>query len=139
MKWPDEIDFQRDAPGSMDAIERSGELRAYLESSVSARIPAAVIYRAPEARPGETCILLENVNGEVILNELTGRGIKAGTLSPCAGRSEFDASFLARADIPHSLAMGSLLFSLDADNTEAEIDRFVEQLGLILKENYGTN
>jgi cysteine sulfinate desulfinase/cysteine desulfurase-like protein len=35
--------------------------------------------------------------------------------------------------------MGSLLFSLDADNTEAEIDRFVEQLGLILKENYGTN
>ncbi len=104
-----------------------------LEAGIVKRIASAEICRPNDGQPNAVYILFENRNGEVIFNELAKRGIKAATLSPCAGIERYKTSVLAEMRIPHSKAMGSIVFSLDSENTEDEVDFVIEKLDEIIK------
>jgi len=104
-----------------------------LEAGIVKCIASAEICRPHDGQPNAVYILFENRNGELIFNELAKRGIKAATLSPCAGIERYKTSVLAEMGIPHAKAMGSIVFSLDSDNTEDEVDFVIEKLVEIIK------
>ncbi|MBA3769816.1 MAG: hypothetical protein H0X08_04875 [Blastocatellia bacterium] len=104
-----------------------------LEARIVKRIASAEICYPHDGEPNAVYVLFENRNGEVILNELAKRGIKAATLSPCAGIERYKTSVLAEMGIPHAKAMGSIVFSLDSENTEDEVDFVIEKLDEIIK------
>jgi len=122
------IDFCRDnLPGLRPSLcDR-------LEAGIVKRIASAEICRPHDGQPNSVYVLFENRNGEVIFNELAKRGIKAATLTPCAGIERYTTSVLAQMGIPHAKAMGSIVFSLNSENIEDEVDVVIEKLDEIIK------
>lgn len=84
--------------------------------------------------PNTSSISFENINGEMVLDRLDGLGICVSTGSACNSAGHTASPVLAAMDIPYSLAMGSIRFSLSRFNTENEIDRVLDTLPHIISD-----
>jgi len=68
------------------------------------------------------------VEAESLLILLDAEGIAASAGSACASGSIEPSHVLTAMDVPESYALGTLRFSLGAENTAAEIDTVAEAL-----------
>jgi cysteine desulfurase len=110
-------------------------LRDKLESEILRRIPGATRNGAAEPRlPNTSNLAFEGVEAEGVLMLLDQAGICASSGSACTTGSLDPSHVLLAMGCGAALARGSLRFSLDRDNTEAEVDYVLERLpGIIAK------
>ncbi|HNQ91261.1 MAG TPA: cysteine desulfurase family protein [Verrucomicrobiota bacterium] len=109
--------------------EHTGRLQRRLWEGLKARVPY-VRLSGPEPGPERISTSL-NVSTEFIEGEgqllLCDRyGIAVASGSSCVSKSLKISHVLAAIGLDHALAQGNLILSLGKDNTEAEVDYFIE-------------
>lgn len=111
------------------------KLRDNLISGVMERVPETILNGDPEKRlPGNANFSFRYIEGESLLLKLSLAGFAASSGSACASASLDPSHVLLAIGLPHEIAHGSLRVSLGAENTEAEVDAFLEVLPKIVNE-----
>lgn len=119
---------------SQEVIYLKG-LRDKLENALLKSCPDARINGDVNSRlPNTTNISFEYVEGEAILLRLNEFGICASSGSACTSGSLEPSHVLRAMGVPATLIHGSIRFSLSRYNTEAEIDKVIEIMPLVIKE-----
>ena len=70
----------------------------------------------------------EGIEGESLLLLLDDQGIAASSGSACTSGSLDPSHVLLAIGLPHEVAHGSLRLTIDAGNTEEEIEYIIEKL-----------
>ena len=78
--------------------------------------------------PGTVNFCFEGIEGESLLLLLDAKGIAASSGSACTSGSLDPSHVLLALGLPHEIAHGSLRLSIDAYNTEAEIDHIIDSV-----------
>lgn len=78
-----------------------------------------------QRRPGIVNFCFEGIEGESLLLLLDAQGIAASSGSACTSGSLDPSHVLLALGLPHEVAHGSLRISLDAWNTEAEVEHIL--------------
>ena len=108
--------------------EKEIRLRDRLIQGLSA-IPHARLNGDPEKRlPGNVNFCFEGIEGESLLLLLDDQGIAASSGSACTSGSLDPSHVLLAIGLPHEVAHGSLRLTIDAGNTEEEIEYIIEKL-----------
>jgi cysteine desulfurase len=113
---------------------RVQNLRDRLESGILETVPATHLNGTSEPTkrlPNTSNLSFENTNGEVILARLNQAGVCVSTGSACNSKDHTASPVLTAMDVPYSLAMGSIRFSLGRLNSEEEVDevlRLIRQI-----------
>ena len=90
------------------------------------RIPHSALNGDPVNRlPGNVSFCFEGIEGESLLLLLDAAGICASSGSACTSGSLDPSHVLLAIGRPHEVAHGSLRLTIDAGNTEEEIDRII--------------
>jgi cysteine desulfurase len=121
----------------MAPMERVRALRDRLEFKILDACPNSRINGTtdPLLRLSNTSsISFENTNGEMILARLADLGVCVSTGSACNSDDHTASPVLQAMNIPYSLAMGAIRFSLGRFNTEEEVDYVLEVLPGIVAE-----
>lgn len=119
---------------SQEVIYLKG-LRDKLENALLKFCPDARINGDVNSRlPNTTNISFEYVEGEAILLRLNEFGICASSGSACTSGSLEPSHVLRAMGVPATLIHGSIRFSLSRYNTEAEVDKVIEIMPLVIKE-----
>ena len=101
-------------------------LREKLIAGLSA-IPHSRLNGDREKRvPGTVNFCFEGIEGEGLLLWLDAKGIAASSGSACTSGSLDPSHVLLALGLPHEIAHGSLRLSVDAKNTEEEIDHIIK-------------
>jgi cysteine desulfurase len=104
-------------------------LRAYLLENLPRRIEHVVLTGHPSRRlPGHASICVEFVEGEAMLLLLNAQGVGAASGSSCTSKMLKVSHVLLAMGFDHTLAQGSLLFSLGRQNSIEDIDYLLEVL-----------
>jgi cysteine desulfurase len=115
-------------------MSRVQNLRDRLESGILQTVPATHLNGTSEPTkrlPNTSNLSFENTNGEVILARLNQAGVCVSTGSACNSKDHTASPVLTAMDVPYSLAMGSIRFSLGRLNSEEEVDevlRLIRQI-----------
>lgn len=83
--------------------------------------------------PGNVNFCFEGVSGESLLLLLDSKGICASSGSACASGALDPSHVLLALGRPAEIAQGSLRLSLDASNTEEEIDYMLEEIPKVVE------
>lgn len=86
-----------------------------------------------ERLPGHASFCVEFIEGEAMLLMLAAKGIYGASGSACSSKALKASPILLSMGIPAQLAQGSVVFSLGKDNTEEEIDYFINEFPQIIK------
>ncbi len=86
-----------------------------------------------ERLPGIVSLCVEFVEGEALLLSLDDEGIAAASGSACTARTLKASHVLLAIGLPHAIAQSSLLLTLGKDNTEADVDYFLERFPPIVQ------
>lgn len=117
--------------------QHAGDVSAMRDRLIKglSQIPHCILNGSEENRlPGNVNFCFEDVSGESLLLLLDSRGICASSGSACAsGALEPSHVLLALGRTP-GIAQGSLRLSLDASNTESEIDYMLEAIPKVVKQ-----
>ncbi len=119
------------------AMETVRALRDKLEDEILRTIPDACLNgtRKREKRlPNTANISFPSLNGEAILAKLNDAGVCVSTGSACNAENHTASAVLQAMDVPYSVAMGAIRFSLGRYNTEKEVDFVLEILPKIIEE-----
>jgi len=81
-----------------------------------------------ERLPNIASLLVKGVEGESMLLQLDNLGFSVSTGSACSSGSLEASHVLLGIGVPQVIAHGSLRISLGRENTEADIDEFIEAL-----------
>jgi cysteine desulfurase len=104
-------------------------LRAYLLENLPRRIEHVVLTGHPSRRlPGHASICVEFVEGEAMLLFLNAQGVGAASGSSCTSKMLKVSHVLLAMGFDHTLAQGSLVFSLGRQNSIEDIDYLLEVL-----------
>ncbi|HOV80919.1 MAG TPA: aminotransferase class V-fold PLP-dependent enzyme, partial [Bacillota bacterium] len=76
--------------------------------------------------PNHASFCFDAVEGESLLYALNKKGIAASTGSACTSGSLEPSHVLLAMGVPHELAYGSLRLTLGKDNTEEDVNYFLE-------------
>lgn len=108
-------------------------LRDRLMSGLESAMTKIVVNGDRENRlPGNVHISVEAVEGESMLFSLAAKGIMVASGSSCADKALKASYVLTSTGLSHALANASVLFSLSFENTDAEVDRVLEELPPII-------
>lgn len=121
----------------LSEMERIRAMRDRLENEILKKTPNSRLNGTsdPAKRlPNTSSISFENANGEAILARLNDLGVCVSTGSACNSEDHSASPVLEAMNIPYSLAMGSIRFSLGRYNTEEEVDFVLETLHGIVEE-----
>lgn len=114
--------------------QRIKKLRDKILKEVTVKIPNTKINGDLEKRvPANINFRFKNVEGESILLMLDLEGFAVSTGSACASGSLKPSHVLLSMGIPQEESHGSLRITLGKGNTEAEVDKFLEILPVIIK------
>ena len=109
--------------------QRLIKMRDRLIGGVMTKIDNVVLNGHPELRlPGNANLSFEFIEGESMLLSLDLKGIAASSGSACTSGSLDPSHVLLAIGLSHEIAHGSLRLSLGIDNTEEEIDYFLDTL-----------
>ncbi|NLJ40329.1 MAG: cysteine desulfurase NifS [Clostridiales bacterium] len=109
--------------------QRLIKMRDRLIDGVMTKIDNVVLNGHPELRlPGNANLSFEFIEGESMLLSLDLKGIAASSGSACTSGSLDPSHVLLAIGLSHEIAHGSLRLSLGIDNTEEEIDYFLDTL-----------
>ncbi len=119
----------RAAEHRADTVAQCAALRDRLIARVMAAVPDVRLNGDPTERLANNANLgFRGVEAESLLILLDAEGIAASAGSACASGSIEPSHVLTAMDVPESYALGTLRFSLGAENTAAEIDTVAEAL-----------
>ncbi len=122
---------KKELPERMAHVKR---LRDKLVKETMARIENIYFTGHPEERlPGHASFCVEFIEGEAMLLMLAAKGIYGASGSACSSKALKASPILLSMGIPAQLAQGSVVFSLGKDNTEEEIDYFINEFPQIIK------
>ncbi|MCR5585035.1 MAG: cysteine desulfurase [Lachnospiraceae bacterium] len=114
------------------------ELRKYMTDRLFKEISGCVLNGREEGRiPGTLNVSVEGVAGESVLMRLSSLGICASTGSACTSRSGEPSHVLKAMGFDDRRCNSSLRFSLNEENTKAEIDETIEALKDIVNDFRG--
>ena len=117
----------------LGGIGREKMLRDKLEQSILSAIPNTVVNGDRHNRlPNTTNIGFKFIEGEAILLSLDDYGICASSGSACSSGSLEPSHVLRALGLPYSVLHGSIRFSLSRYTTEAEIERVLEVLPIVI-------
>lgn len=103
------------------------KLRDMLIEEVIGKISHVTLTGHPTKRiPGHASFCFRYIEGESMLLSLDMKGIAASSGSACTSGSLEPSHVLLAMDIPHEVAHGSIRLTLGRDNTEEDIDYFME-------------
>ncbi|UCF77854.1 MAG: cysteine desulfurase NifS [Candidatus Eiseniibacteriota bacterium] len=109
------------------AAERMKNLRDSLEVGIRERVNRVRFNGHPEKRlPGHASMCVEYVEGESMVLFLNMEGIAASSGSTCSSKALKSSHVLAAMGVPPAVAQGSLLLALGRENSQEEVDRFIE-------------
>jgi cysteine desulfurase len=98
------------------------EMRDYLVAGVLAGIPETIFTGHPGQRlPGHASFCFQGIEGEGLLFLLARQGIYVNTGSACASKALKVSPTLCALGLSPEVAQGSLVFTLNPDNTQAEL------------------
>lgn len=113
---------------------RMTALRDRLIKEVTTRIPNVRVTGHPVHRlPNHASFCFEYIEGESMLLSLDIKGFAASSGSACTSGSLEPSHVLLSMGIPHELAHGSIRITLGKDNTDADIDHFMEVMPPIVE------
>jgi len=108
---------------------RVSGLQRRLWEGLKSKVPYIKL-QGPEPGPGRLCsslnVSLEFVEGEGLLLMLDTQGVAIASGTSCASKALKISPVLQAIGCDHALAQGSVLMSLGASSTEAEIDAALE-------------
>jgi len=108
---------------------RLQQMRDGLASGISEGISRVTHTGHPSLRlPGHVSFCFEAVEGEALLFMLAQKGIYANTGSACASKALKISPVLAALSLPHEVAQGSVVFTLNRNNTQEEVNYVLEHL-----------
>ncbi len=97
-------------------------------------IEEVILNGHPEERlPGNVNVSFKYIEGESVLLSLDLEGIAASSGSACSSGSLEPSHVLSAIGLEHSLAHGSIRFSLGRGNTEADVDYVLEKMPSIIE------
>lgn len=109
-------------------------LRDKLIAGVMEKIPHVKLNGHPESRlPGNANFSFLYIEGESLLLNLDMKGIAASSGSACTSGSLDPSHVLLAMGLTHEVAHGSLRVTLGQDNTEEEVDYFLELIPEIVE------
>ncbi len=115
-------------------MARVSALRDRLINGILSSIPDTRLNGHPTLRlPGNCNVSIRYIEGESMLLNLDIKGIAASSGSACTSGSLDPSHVLLAIGLTHEVAHGSLRFSLNEENTEAEVDYVIEALGEVVK------
>jgi cysteine desulfurase len=104
-------------------------LRDRLEKGILERVERALVMGDPDTRlPNTTNIAFEFIEGEAILLLLNRAGIAASSGSACTSGSLEPSHVLRAMNVPYTCAHGAIRFSFSRENTEADVERVLQEL-----------
>jgi cysteine desulfurase len=105
------------------------KLRDLLVAGVQENVPHVFYTGHPKMRlPGHASFCFEGIEGESLVFKLSSQGIYANTGSACASKALKTSPVLGAIGINPEVAQGSLVFTLNRDNLEAEVRHVLEHL-----------
>ena len=107
------------------------KMRDRLETEILNKIPNSRLNGTSDSSvrlPNTSNISFENTNGETILAKLDQIGVCVSTGSACNSDEHTASPVLQAMNVPYSLAMGAIRFSLGRYNTEDEVDQVLAKL-----------
>ncbi len=109
-------------------------LRDRLQNALLERIPALEVNGkdAAERLPNTLNLAVHGIEGEAMLYELSRHGICASSGSACTSGSLDPSHVLKAMQVPFTAIHGSLRISLSRYNSDADIDRIIEILPVIV-------
>ena len=118
-----------EAAANMDSnAAKARALRDRLIAGLS-RIPHSALNGDAEKRlPGNVSFCFEGIEGESLLLLLDDAGICASSGSACTSGSLDPSHVILAIGRPHEIAHGSLRLTINAENTEEEIDYMIENV-----------
>lgn len=112
-----------------EASPRLAALRDRLIAGVMERVPEVELLGHPTSRlPGNACLSIAGVQGEPLVLQLDAYDIAASAGSACASSSHAPSHVITAMGYGSAAAHGSLRLTLGRENTDAEVDRFLEVL-----------
>lgn len=112
-----------------ERVGRLAPLRDRLLKELPHRIENVVLTGHPEGRlPGHASFCIEFIEGESMLMLLSSRGIAVSSGSACTSRALKASHVLIAIGLSHEMAQGSILLTLGIDNTDRDVDYFLEAL-----------
>lgn len=116
--------------GMNDRLKVLTSLRDRLLRELPERIERVIVTGAPapaeDRLPGHASFCVEFVEGEAMLMLLNMQGIAVSSGSACTSRALKASHVLIATGLPHEVAQGSVLFTLDISNTDEDIDYVLE-------------
>lgn len=104
------------------------KLRNYLKNKEK-----VTIFSSEGQAPHILCFGIEGIRGEVTVHALEEKNIYISTTSACSSRTlDVDSSTLHAMGIPKHIAETANRVSFSAENTEEEVDKFIEAFDEIL-------
>lgn len=104
-------------------------LRELLVAGITKRVAEVIYTGHPHQRlPGHASFCIEGIEGEALIFMLNRQGIYANTGSACASKALKTSPVLCAIGIRPDLAQGSIVFTLGADNREADVHYVLEHL-----------
>ncbi|MFZ7126879.1 MAG: cysteine desulfurase family protein [Desulfobacterales bacterium] len=114
--------------------EHTLTLKRKLLAEISRRIESIIINTHPEhSLPNLLSVSLQFIEGESVMLMLDDEGIAVSTRSACATGSLRASHVLTAIGLEHADAQGTLVLSFGKDNSEADIDRFLNALEKTVK------
>jgi len=104
---------------------------AKLHKRLIAGLPPSCKINGTNNNPCITNILLPNILGQTVMNHLSEKGIYVGLGSACASKASKNRTLLAMG-IQEKLTKNVLRVSLSSDNTEEDVDVFLQNLHAFL-------
>ena len=104
-------------------IKKVTSLRNSLIDGVLSSIEHSILTGHPEQRlPGNASFCIRFIEGEAMMAYLSAAGVAAASGSACTAKYLKSSHVLEAMGVPAELAQGSLLFTLGAENTAADVD-----------------
>ena len=117
---------QKELPAKIDHVRK---LRDRLVEGIHKKVEKVTYTGHPDKRlPGHASFCFEAIEGEALIFMLAQNGIYTNTGSACASKALKTSPVLGAIGLRADLAQGSTVFTIDAGNTEAEIDYVLEKL-----------
>ncbi len=112
-----------------DRVKATGRLKEKLIKGLKENIPDIYINGHPEhSLPNLVSVSIQFIEGEGIVLMLDDEGIAASTRSACAAGALRASHVLLSIGRDFADAQGTLVLSFGSETTEADIDRFLEEL-----------
>jgi len=121
---------KKELPEKIDHVRK---LRDRLVEGVLKKVEKVTYTGHPDKRlPGHASFCFEAIEGEALIFMLVQNGIYTNTGSACASKALKTSPVLGAIGLRADLAQGSTVFTIDAGNTEAEIDHVLEKLPAVV-------